>query len=45
MVDAKKILGVMKLSLKQGSELYMTFVGSDEQDAASGLGVFVRENL
>jgi phosphocarrier protein len=45
MVDAKKILGVMKLTLKQGNELYMTFTGSDEEIAASGIEAYVREYL
>ena len=45
MVDAKKILGVMKLTLKTGNELYMTFSGIDENDAVSGIEAYIKENL
>ena len=45
MVDAKRILGVMGLSLKQGTELTMTFCGAEEETAAQEIQVFLAENL
>lgn len=45
MVDAKRIIGVMGLALKQGDELSMTFSGEDEDKAAETLEAFLKENL
>lgn len=45
MVDAKRIMGVMGLALKQGDELSMVFEGERETEAASALEAFLRENL
>ena len=45
MVDAKRIMGVMGLSLKQGDEITMTFDGDDETVAAEGMQAFLAENL
>jgi len=45
MVDAKRIMGVMGLALKQGQEMVMTFDGEKEAEAAGALAAFLRENL
>ncbi|MCL2222683.1 MAG: HPr family phosphocarrier protein [Oscillospiraceae bacterium] len=45
MVDAKRVMGVMRLALKQGDTLTMTFDGEDEKEAASTLENFLKENL
>jgi phosphocarrier protein len=45
MVDAKRIMGVMGLALKQGDTLTMTFDGPDEAEAANQLAEFLKENL
>lgn len=45
MVDAKRIIGVMGLAMKQGEELTMTFDGSDEDAAAAAAEAFLAENL
>ncbi len=45
MVDAKRIIGVMGLAMKQGDELTMTFDGPDEEAAATQAEVFLKENL
>ena len=45
MVNAKRIIGVMALSMKQGQELVMTFNGEDEEEAASFCENFLKENL
>ncbi|MCL2248537.1 MAG: HPr family phosphocarrier protein [Oscillospiraceae bacterium] len=45
MVDAKRIMGVMRLALKQGDTLTMTFDGEDEKEAADELERFLKENL
>lgn len=45
MVDAKRIMGVMGLSLKHGDEVIMTFDGEDADHAAQELAVFLKENL
>ena len=44
-VDAKRILGVMKLAAKQGMELTLTFDGPDEEAAAAALAEFLQANL
>lgn len=45
MVDAKRIMGVMGLAVKQGEELVMTFDGPDEEAAAEEILAFLKENL
>jgi len=45
MVDAKRIMGVMGLALKQGDALTMSFDGADEAAAAEALKKFLAENL
>lgn len=45
MVDAKRIIGVMGLAMKQGDELTMTFDGPDEEAAAAAAEAFLGENL
>lgn len=45
MVDAKRIMGVMGLALKQGDELSMVFEGERETEAAAALEAFLKENL
>lgn len=45
MVDAKRIMGVMGLALKQGDELTMTFDGEREDVAAAALAKFLEANL
>lgn len=45
MVDAKRIIGVMGLAMKQGDELTMTFDGPDEEAAAAAAEAFLNENL
>jgi phosphocarrier protein len=44
MVNAKRIIGVMALTLKQGQELTMTFSGEDEDQAAAAVEAFLAEN-
>lgn len=43
--DAKRIMAVMRLAAKQGMELTVTCEGPDEEQAAEGLQVFLKENL
>ena len=45
MVDAKRIIGVMGLALKQGDEIDFTFDGADETEAAKTLEAFLKDNL
>ena len=44
-VDAKRIMGVMKLAAKQGMELTLTFDGADEEAAAASMAEFLKANL
>jgi phosphocarrier protein len=44
MVNAKRIIGVMALTLKQGHEMTMTFNGEDEAEAVSAVKAFLEEN-
>lgn len=44
-VDAKRIMGVMRLAAKQGMQLNMTFDGADEDTAAAAFEAFLKENL
>ena len=45
MVDAKRIMGVMGLALKQGDTLTMTFDGEDEKEASQAIEAFLKENM
>lgn len=43
--DAKKIFGLMSLGVKQGEEILVQIEGTDEEEAATGLEKFLKENL
>lgn len=43
--DAKRIMALMRLGAKQGTELTVTIEGDDEAAAAAGLKAFLQENL
>jgi len=45
MVDAKRIMGVMALALKQNDTLTMTFDGADEKEASGATLSFLKANL
>jgi phosphocarrier protein len=45
MANAKRIVGVMALNLKQNQELIMTFDGEDEEDAAVFFTAFLKDNF
>lgn len=45
MVDARRIMGVMGLAVKKGSELTMTFSGEDELKASVAMENFLKANL
>ena len=45
MVDAKRIMGIMGLVVKQGDEIIMTFDGENEEAAAAALEQFLKDNL
>lgn len=44
-VDAKRIMGLMGLGVKQGQTVTMTFDGPGEADAAEAIETFLKENL
>lgn len=44
-VDAKRIMGVMRLAAKKGNEMTITCSGADEDAAAAALEAFLKENL
>lgn len=44
-VDAKRILGVMSLGVKQGQEVVIKCDGDQEEEAAAALEKFLQENL
>lgn len=44
-VDAKRILGVMSLGVKQGQEITLKTDGDDEAKAMDDLQKFLKENL
>jgi phosphocarrier protein HPr len=44
-VDAKRILGVMSLGVKQGMSISVTCDGDEEDAAAADLEKFLKENL
>jgi phosphocarrier protein len=45
MVNAKRIMGVMGLAIKQGEELTITINGDDEGEACGALEAFLKANL
>lgn len=44
-VDAKRILGVMGLGVKQGQEIVIKADGADEDAAIEALSAFLKENM
>jgi phosphocarrier protein len=44
-VDAKKLMMVMTLGIKQGQEVELTFDGPDEETAAAATEQYMKENL
>jgi len=44
-VDAKRILGVMSLGVKQGEDVVVKCDGDQEEEAAQKLEAFLKENL
>ncbi len=44
-VDAKRIMGVMSLGVKNGQEITMRTDGDQEEAAAQALSAFLKENL
>ena len=44
-VDAKRILGVMSLGVKQGHEITLKCDGDQEDEAITALEAFLKENL
>lgn len=44
-VDAKRIMGVMSLGVKQGETITVTFDGPDEEAAAAAVEDFLKANL
>lgn len=43
--DAKKIMAIMSLGVKQGNEVTVTLEGPDEETAAEAIEKFMKENL
>ncbi len=43
--DAKRLMAVMRLAAKQGTELTVTCDGADEETAATELKAFLEANL
>ena len=43
--DAKRLMALMRLAVKQGMELTVTIEGADEEQAATQLQAFFRDNL
>ena len=43
--DAKRLMALMRLAVKQGMELTVTIEGTDEEQAATQLQAFFRANL
>ncbi len=44
-MDAKKLLGVMSLGVKQGMEITIKTDGENEEEAATALEEFLKNNL
>jgi phosphocarrier protein len=45
MANAKRVIGVMGLTLKQGNEVTMKFDGEDEEEAAAFFTTFLESNV
>ena len=43
--DAKKLLALMSLGIRQGSEITVSVEGEDEDSAAAAIEQFLKENL
>jgi len=43
--EAKKLMAIMMLGIKQGQEITMKFDGEDEDAAAAAVESFLKENL
>ena len=43
--DAKRIMSIMSLGVKQGNKIELSIEGEDEDAASSGLEDFLKENL
>ena len=43
--DARRLMALMRLAAKQGTELTITIEGADEEKAAAELQAFLRANL
>lgn len=43
--DAKRIMAVMSMGIKQGQEITVTAEGEDEDVAIAGLETFLKENV
>lgn len=43
--DAKRIMAVMSMGVKQGMEITVTAEGEDEDAAIAGLETFLKENV
>lgn len=43
--DAKRIMALMRLAAKQGDMLTVICDGADEDSAADGMQIFLKENL
>ena len=43
--DAKRIMGVMALGVKNGQKIVLSIEGDDEEQAAQELEAFLKENL
>ena len=42
--DAKRIMAVMSMGIKQGQEITVTVEGEDEETAAAAVETFLKEN-
>lgn len=43
--DAKRIMAVMSMGIKQGNEITVTVDGEDEDAAAAAIEAFLKENV
>ena len=43
--DAKKLMQVLQLGIKQGQDVVLTFEGADEETAAAAAEAYMKENL
>ncbi len=44
-VDAKKLMSVMTLGIKQGQEVELVFNGPDEESACAAIEQYMKENI